>query len=742
MKQQYGEFSRQGDEYIIYRPDTPQAWPNFLVNDVVTSRLSPTGEGHIARSIKSYQSSPPNPVLQRRHFYIRDADSGQWWRLAESSGKIQRFEVVHGLSYSRLQSTSHEIDSAITFFLPPGEPCEIWQVKVRNAGQVKRRLNFFAVVEWPYTDIDQFQAEFRDGYLLKIDRTTTDLPLRADFLGSDHALDSFDLLESAFLGSKGNYAEPAALRDGRCSRSVGSGSSPIGAWQKNLVLGAGGEIDFSLFVGSVVGTGKTPPLAQRSAHEQIRRIVRKYSQPQAVSNAFQATKQTVDELVSRNLVKTPDTVFDYFYNYWLSQRMWFSVRDDGDARVAFDQIPTLAAHNPDSARQVLLAMLSKQHRDGQIQDNSHHDVSQELVWGLIGYLKETADLAFLDQQVPYIDAGEGSVLQHVVRAMDFATGHLSRRYLPLTKLTTNVEKDEAVEELVRASRTYANLRSLAPILDAIGEHELVNKYERLGSKLREAINEHFWDGSWYGSQIVNGKHQVGFKRSDYHKIGLIEQAWAVIAGVASSERGKKAFAAVQSHLATKYGLASLWPSYPHRVDSERSLESPGAGYNGAILAEENALAVVATAQLGDGDASYKIWQLSCPAYLGIRPEQYQGAPYAYAEFIYGPSHPLFGRASNRLSQNAAGLMWQAMAESILGIQPVLGGLKIDPCLPRDWRQVEVTRQFRGAEYHIRILNSFRQNRGVDRILVNGVRITGHVVPPQGAGIHFVEVVLG
>jgi cellobiose phosphorylase len=79
---------------------------------------------------------------------------------------------------------------------------------------------------------------------------------------------------------------------------------------------------------------------------------------------------------------------------------------------------------------------------------------------------------------------------------------------------------------------------------------------------------------------------------------------------------------------------------------------------------------------------------------------------------------------------------------ILGVQPVLGGLKIDPCIPRDWRQVEVTRKFRGAEYHIRIQNPFRINKGVDRILVDGNRLTGTVIPAHAGGTHFVEVVLG
>ena len=76
------------------------------------------------------------------------------------------------------------------------------------------------------------------------------------------------------------------------------------------------------------------------------------------------------------------------------------------------------------------------------------------------------------------------------------------------------------------------------------------------------------------------------------------------------------------------------------------------------------------------------------------------------------------------------------------MQPVLGGLKIDPCIPRNWRQVEFSRHFRGAEYHIRILNPTRQTKGVDRIMVDGIRQTGNFIRPFQTGIHYVEVFLG
>ena len=40
-----------------------------------------------------------------------------------------------------------------------------------------------------------------------------------------------------------------------------------------------------------------------------------------------------------------------------------------------------------------------------------------------------------------------------------------------------------------------------------------------------------------------------------------------------------------------------------------------------------------------------------------------------------------------------------VSQHILGIQPTLDGLKVDPCIPHTLSGFTVTRRFRGAVYH-------------------------------------------
>ena len=69
-----------------------------------------------------------------------------------------------------------------------------------------------------------------------------------------------------------------------------------------------------------------------------------------------------------------------------------------------------------------------------------------------------------------------------------------------------------------------------------------------------------------------------------------------------------------------------------------------------------------------------------------------------------------------------------MSEFILGIKPDYEGLNIDPCLPSTAHEYEVTRKFRGGEYHIIVKNPEGREKGVKQITVDGKVIDGTIVP--------------
>jgi len=799
-KNLFGEFSKSGDEYVIYRPDTPKPWVNVITNGNYCAHVSQTGGGYSFVGDSAYnrltREIPGDNVIEDRpgrYIFIRDNDTQEFWSLTWQPvmKDLDHFEAKHGIGYTTIESSYAGIDGSVTYFVPFDDDCEIWQTKLVNFSNRKRRLSIFFFVEWTLGFVNKNETEasfddlfnhtmFKDNTIFASKRwwvTAKKQGLYWDkvaFMTLDHQVDSFDCIKEKFLGMYGDITKPLAVVDGKCSRSQGLGHRSIGALQKNLTLSPKAQVNLNL----ILGAGSTNPeaknfaQAQRSGVTSAKKLIDKYRHASAVDQAFTRVKDFWQEYNQQVMVNSPDDFFDISFNYWNKYQAWvtaeWSLMDTyyiggGGGTIGFrDMSQHILGIMPNSqtlARQRLKELLSYQLRDGSAVHNwdkhtgigtitNHSDDPQWLILAVVSFIKETGQLNFLKEQIKYYDGTSGSVLEHTTRAMEHSLKHLSERHLPY-RLTAdwndalNGEKEGKGESEMVACQICYNIREFCPILEAIGDHHLVERYQNFYKKIKGAVNDHFWDGSWYVRGTANDQTRLGSQKSRYNKIDLNAQTWAVMAGIADDKRAKKAMDSVWRRLNTPYGPAIFLPAYQHPEERYGIISqfTPGTKENGAIFNHPISWAVIAEAMLGRGDQAYKFWQESNFTYRGQNPELYRVEPYVYAEFVYGPEHPEFGRGSFTWATGSASWFWRACLDYILGVQPVLGGLKIDPCLPRDWRQVEVTRKFRQAEYHIRIQNPFRLCKGVDRILVDGIRITGNVIQPFSSGVHFVEVFL-
>ena len=91
---------------------------------------------------------------------------------------------------------------------------------------------------------------------------------------------------------------------------------------------------------------------------------------------------------------------------------------------------------------------------------------------------------------------------------------------------------------------------------------------------------------------------------------------------------------------------------------------------------------------------------------------------------------------------SAGWNYTAATKWILGIRPTYSGLLIDPCVPKDWKEFEITRKWRGATFRIRVKNPRGVEKGIKLITLNGTPVVG-VIPLQACGSkNDVDVVMG
>ena len=102
-----------------------------------------------------------------------------------------------------------------------------------------------------------------------------------------------------------------------------------------------------------------------------------------------------------------------------------------------------------------------------------------------------------------------------------------------------------------------------------------------------------------------------------------------------------------------------------------------------------------------------------------------------------------GEGKNSWLTGTAAWTFTCMSQYILGIQPSLDGLRIDPCIPDTLEHYTVDRLYRGSHYHITIDNHAHAEKGVTSMTVDGAPVAGNVIPLGLSGEqHEVVVTLG
>lgn len=242
-------------------------------------------------------------------------------------------------------------------------------------------------------------------------------------------------------------------------------------------------------------------------------------------------------------------------------------------------------------------------------------------------------------------------------------------------------------------------------------------------------------GGWAAQPIGSAKAAEG-------KVHLESNAWAVASGTATHAQGVSCMDAVDAWLYTPYGLMLNAPSFTTRDDGIGFVTRvyPGIKENGAVFSHPNSWAWVAECRLGRGDRAMKFYDALLPENQNDMMEIRQAEPYAYCQFIMGRDHTAHGRARHPFMTGSSGWAYYAATRYMLGVRPEMDRLTVDPCIPAAWDGFEVTRQWRGAEYLIRVENPAHVQKGVKEIRVDGQKTD--LIPVFASGSHRVDVIMG
>ncbi|MEF1281408.1 N,N'-diacetylchitobiose phosphorylase, partial [Vibrio fortis] len=367
---------------------------------------------------------------------------------------------------------------------------------------------------------------------------------------------------------------------------------------------------------------------------------------------------------------------------------------------------------------------------------------------IIKYVMETGEHEFFDEVIPYADGGEATVYEHMKAALNF-----SAEYVGQTGICKGLRADwndclnlGGGESSMVSFLHFWALQEFLDLAKFRNNDADVEKYTEMAANVREACETHLWDdeGGWYIRGLTKDGDKIGTAQQAEGRVHLESNTLAVLSGAVSQERGEKAMDAVDENLFSEYGLHLNSPSFATPNDDIGFVTRvyQGVKENGAIFSHPNPWAWVAEAKLGRGDRAMKFYDALNPYNQNDMIETRYAEPYSYVQFIMGKDHQDHGRANHPWLTGTSGWAYFAVTNFILGVRTGFEGLTVDPCIPTDWPEFEVTRQWRGATYNITVKNPNAVSKGVASITINGEAVKG-AIPVQAEGsVNDVVVVLG
>ena len=800
----YGYFDDAHREYVITNPKTPVKWINYIGTLAFGGFIDHTGGGLICRG---------DPSLNRITKYIPQLPAsefkgeGLYVRLHEKQGfkvfspffvptldAFDRYECHVGLGYTRIISEFYNVRTEVTIFVPINQVREICDIKVTNISQVDQVVDVIPVLEYThpdalkqYTNADWVPQTMQSKAILEKNGPVTLVQypfmlrdIRINYFTSNQPASSFETDRSRFLGDHeyGTWARPLALLQPELTSYEAMRGDNIAALLHPLGKILPGETRRI-----ITQLGQEPNL--QAAHSGIEM----YRQEASVDAAIDGLSQFWDEYLSVLQVETPAPAMNSMLNihnprqcyitmnwsrYISLYQLGLGTRGIGFRDSSQDVMAVLAAM-PGEGQALLRLLMQTQKRDGsamhqfnplnmvanmgdseEMEDRPHY-YSDDHLWivlAVTAYLKETGDLDFLDEPIPYYEKNKGGaplesgkVIDHLRRALAFTRQDTGLHGLPrlgFADWNDTVNLRSGAESLFTANLYGKALLELIELSGYLGDQEHARLYRVDYEEMKQRVNQHAWDGAWYVRYFDFDGTPLGSHINKEGQIYINSQSWAIISGFATPERGRQALDSVHQRLNTPCGIKLSAPGFNGYDPSRGGITTfpPGAKENGGIFLHTNPWVMIAETILGNGDQAYEYYRQINPATKNDRIDEYECEPYVYPQNILSDVHPQFGLARNSWLSGSASWVYQASTQYILGIRPTYQGLQIDPCIPTWWNGFKARRSYRGSTYLVTVQNPDHLCKGVNTIEVDGQELAGNIAPVFGDGKeHILEVVL-
>jgi cellobiose phosphorylase len=774
-----GGFTPDGREFVITTGTghhTPAPWVNVLANSQFGSVISESGQAyswgenaHELRLTPWHNDPVSDPSGEA--YYLRDEESGDYW----SPTPLPRpgatpYISRHGFGYSVFEHTEGGIRSELWVYVAVDAAVKLAELKVRNVSGRPRRLSATGYVEWVLGDLSPKTAvhvsteiDPYSGALYARNPYNTEFADRVAFFDVDDPRRTVTCDRTEFIGRNGSLENPAAMARTHLSGRLGSGLDPCAAIQVGFDLADGQEreITFRLGLGGIPGG------------DDAIQLVHRFRGADAARRALEAVWQYWNHTLGAVNVQTPDESLNVLTNGWLlyqtlACRLWArsGYYQSGGAFGFRDQLQdamALVHAEPGLLRAQLLLCAGRQFLEGDVQHWWHPPsgrgvrthCSDDYLWLALAtcrYVLSTGDTGVLDETVGFLEGRPlnpdddsyydlparsetaESLYQHCVRAIRHGLRH-GPHGLPLigsgdwndgmNRVGIGGEGESVwlgffLCEVLHQFGALARLRDDPTCAEFCAAEATL---------LGESIERHGWDGGWYRRAYFDDGTPLGSSDNTECQIDSISQSWAVLSGVAGSERARAAMEAVDERLVRRdHALIRLLDPPFDQSDLDPGYIKgyvPGVRENGGQYTHAAIWAAMAFAALGDSQRAWELTTMINPANHATSRdamETYKVEPYVMAADVYAVE-PHTSRGGWTWYTGSAGWMYRLMLESLLGLRLEVDRLHVAPLLPAHWDALKIHYRYRETVYHIAIEQTHvgdERKSGVTSVTVDGI----------------------
>ena len=788
---QCGYFDDQAREYVITRPDTPAPWANYLGSPEYGALISNNAGGY------SFVKSGANGRILRyvfnqfdqpgRYIYLRDNASGDFWSASwQPVGKpldVYQCQCRHGMGYTKMTADYCGIHSEAAYYVPLDAAYEVWRLTVTNRSAQRRELTLTGYAEFTNNgNYEQDQVNLQ--YSQFITRTLFDQnrirqQIHGNLDAQNSEVDAKSVIErffgltgadadsycgdrAAFLGRYHGYGDPAGVASGDLGNTLNYNGNGCGALSTVAALEPGETKTIAFLLGE-------------KGEKESAALLEAYREPEEVcGREVEALARYWQERFSHFQVKTPCPEFDTMLNTWNAYNSFITftwsraasfiycgLRNGYGYRDTVQDIQGVIHLAPEEAAKKLRFMLSAQvHHGGGLplvkftHDPGHEDTPEDssyvqetghpayraddALWlfpTVYKYIAETGNTAFLDEVIPFADRDEGTVYEHLKRALDFSMQHMGPHGMPAglhadwndcLRLGADGESSFVAFQFYYAFtvlREFAEYRGDAAYLDWLTQKQ---------AALHTRLNDLCWDGDRFIRGFTEAGEVIGCRPAAEANLWLNPQSWAVISGLADDRQAELAMENVYNRLNTEYGAILMDPPYhAHAFDGALAvIYNAGAKENAGVFSQSQGWLILAEALLGHGDRAFTYFRENAPSMQNDRAEIREIEPYCYGQFTEGKASPRAGRSHVHWLTGTASTVMVGCVEGILGMRPDLGGIRIAPSIPKEWKALEIDKDFRGKKLHIRVENPDGKESGCASLVVNGKDVGGDYVPEE------------